>query len=214
MTSGNRPDYSDYVAHFCKDKPPFALSHSEETEVHDIAQLRAKERLVAILEQQRILATSMPWKTGHAVAFTECPWGSLLTHAKRYSSYGVGFTKAHLYAAHGGPVFYVRADLYNKQEWDPEVRKFVTPFNPDYAPAAMKQVAWAEKKPIDYTHEREWRVPHHFTFRLDEVQFVIVDTYKDVATFPKQLKNQIGREKFLIMDVYRRIEVLWPVHKL
>lgn len=42
-------------------------------------------------------------------------------------------------------------------------------------------------------------IPHDFTFRLDQVEFVIVDTYKDVAQFPRNIKNEIGREKFLIM---------------
>lgn len=41
-----------------------------------------------------------------------------------------------------------------------------------------------------------------------------MDKYGDVARFPKDLKDAIGREKFLIMEVYKRIESLWPVHKV
>jgi len=35
-----------------------------------------------------------------------------------------------------------------------------------------------------------------------------------MAAFPKELKNSIGREKFIIMDNYKKIEELWPVHLL
>ena len=67
---------------------------------------------------------------------------------------------------------------------------------------------------VDYSHEREWRVPHDFTFELDQVEFVVLKTYEDMAQFPKHLKDSIGRENFLLMDVYKTIEPLWPVHNL
>lgn len=57
-------------------------------------------------------------------------------------------------------------------------------------------------------------MPHDFGFEYDQIAFVIVDTYEDMAQFPKQLKDVIGREKFIIMDVYRNIEHLWPVHQI
>ena len=38
--------------------------------------------------------------------------------------------------------------------------------------------------------------------------------YMAMARFPKELKDAIGREKFLLMDNYKMIEELWPVHKL
>jgi hypothetical protein len=67
-------------------------------------------------------------------------------------------------------------------------------------------------KTIDYAHEREWRVPHDFKFKPQDVQFIILDTYEDMAKFPKELKDAIGREKFVLMDMYRKIEELWPTH--
>jgi hypothetical protein len=35
-----------------------------------------------------------------------------------------------------------------------------------------------------------------------------------MAEFPKELKDAIGREKFLLMEVYRNVERLWPVHNI
>lgn len=35
-----------------------------------------------------------------------------------------------------------------------------------------------------------------------------------MAQFPKELKDAIGRDKFLLMDNYTKIETLWPVHRL
>ena len=90
---------------------------------------------------------------------------------------------------------------------------FTTPFWPEYTPTAIKS-NFLDGKTINYAHEREWRVPHDFTFEYGQVAFVVVATYDDVAKFPKQLKDAIGRNKFLMMDVYRQIEELWPVHKL
>jgi len=68
--------------------------------------------------------------------------------------------------------------------------------------------------PIDYSHEREWRVPHDFVFELNDVKFVIVDSYEDLENFPKELKDAIGLKKFVIMDIYRQIEQLWPTHNI
>ncbi len=49
---------------------------------------------------------------------------------------------------------------------------------------------------------------------LIHVQFVVLPDYMAMARFPKELKDAIGREKFLLMDNYKIIEELWPVHKL
>lgn len=93
------------------------------------------------------------------------------------------------------------------------MKAFATPFAPAYRPVSLRDDAFLGGKTVDFSHEREWRVPHDFTFTLAEVAFVVVDTYEDVARVPKPLKDAIGRKKFLIMDVYREIESLWPVHR-
>jgi hypothetical protein len=90
--------------------------------------------------------------------------------------------------------------------FDQELYAFVTPFVPSYA-----NNKGPLKKTVDYTHEREWRVPSDFAFALADVEFVVLSTYEDVAKFPKTLKDGIGRDRFLMMDVYEEIQRLWPV---
>ncbi len=224
-----RPDFSDYVVHFTKDVKPLGGSKDETMaqRLGDIAKLSAEQRLVRILNEKTIVATPMPWTGLRAVAFTECTWGSLLIHAQRYSSFGIGFRKDHLFAAGGGPAIYLRADLVEYQRehlthlgaspdrpFDPRVWAFVTPFAPSYAPAKYMQQFWAGRAVADFTHEREWRVPHDFTFAYTRVAFVIVENYIVMARVPKNLKDAIGRRKFLIMDNYRQVENFWPQHLL
>ncbi len=89
---------------------------------------------------------------------------------------------------------------------------FATPFWPEYRPKKLRQ---AIKFPtVDYSHEREWRVPHDLFFEYDDIEFIIVKKYEDMARFPQELKNHIGRDKFIIMEIYTNIERLWPVHNL
>ncbi len=209
----NRPDLSDYLAHFTTDRPPVA-SQDADNPGAKYSSMSAQNRLGSILTGGKIVACNLPWKLGRAACFTECPWTSLLDHARRYSPFAVAFAKARVFAAGGGPVYYVRADHWQKQEWHPHVRTFVTPFSPAYRPSKLKAKKYLDGKTVDFSHEREWRVPHDFTFKLSQVAFVILNTYEDMAKFPKPLKDKIGRDKFLIMDVYRTIENLWPVHRL
>jgi Putative abortive phage resistance protein AbiGi, antitoxin len=181
--------------------------------MNPFAKLSAGERLISILKAGVIVASNMPWTGRHAVAFTECPWSSLLDHAKRYSSFGVGFSKPRVFAAGGGPVYYVRADHYKKQKWVDDLHTFVTPFWPECRAAKLKDPGYLSGT-VDYSHEREWRVPHDFSFKLEQVEFVVLPTYKDMAKFPEDLKDAIGREKFLLMELYRTVERLWPVHNI
>lgn len=190
-----RPDQSDYLAHFAKGD-------------------NAYDNLVSILRDKTIWHGSLPWTGRKAVCFTECPWSSLLAHATRYSPYGIGFTKPHVFAAGGGPAYYVRPDHFDKQHWQSDLFTFVTPFAPAYRPEHLKDPKYLKGKTVDYAHEREWRVPHEFRFELEQVQFVVLDTYEDMAKFPKELKDAIGREKFIFMDMYKKIEELWPIHRL
>ena len=189
-----QPDQSQYLAHFTKGAEPI-------------------RNLEAILRDQKLSASTLPWTKLPAVCFTECPWPSLIFHARNYSPYGVGFFKHHVFAAGGGPAYYVRADHYKKQEWADHVKAFVTPFWPEYRPEHLK-TELLNGKTIDYAHEREWRVPHDFVFRYDQIAFVTVKTYKDMAAFPQDLKDNVGRDKFIITEVYENIERLWPTHKL
>lgn len=208
---GYRPDFSNYLAHFTTDRAPVSNIDDNPTNGPTTG-LSAYDRLVAILETKTILASSLPWTGRNAVCLTECPWSSLIHHADEYSSFGIGFNKAHVFNAGGGPVFYIRKELWDKQEWHPHLKTFATPFWPKYRSKKLKEEH--DFKTVDYSHEREWRVPHDFNFEYSDIQFVVVEKYEDMAKFPAELKNQIGREKFLIMEIYNNIEQLWPVHNI
>lgn len=205
----NRPDFSNFLAHFASN----GSLHSEHTDDYDaIKALSAKDRLIRILEEKKIKASIMPWTGCHAVCFTECPWTSLLGHTKVYSTYGIGFEKPFIFSRNGSPVYYVRADQYEKQEWHEHLKPFVTPFWPAYRPKSIEQKK--SFKTCDYSHEREWRVPHDLPFEYINISFIILGNYKDMAEFPRELKDVIGRDKFILMDNYRVIEKYWPVHKI
>lgn len=76
----NRPDYSEYVAHFTS-----TASIEGDTVLSALSPL---ERLWSILTEQRIRGTKKHWGLGGpSAAFTECPWASLLDHATQYSSF-------------------------------------------------------------------------------------------------------------------------------
>lgn len=208
----NRPDFSDYLAHFTADRNPNSKSKTNAT-AH-VKGTSAKDRLISILESQEILASRLPWSGREAVCLTECPWGSLLDHAKRYSPYGVGFNKAFIFGTGGGPAYYVRADHYQSQRWADDIHTFVTPFWPPYRPTKLRNNGILNDRNIDYAHEREWRVPHTLKFKYEHIEFVVLNTYEDMAQFPKKLKDNVGREKFLLMENYRHIERIWPVHNV
>lgn len=206
----NKPDFSNFLAHFTKDGKP-----STEDVYHDIQVMNAKGRLISILRSKKITATEMPWTHANAVCFTECPWSSLIAHTRQYSQYGIGFSKPTIFSKHGGPVYYMRPDHFKKQmsknKFDKHVWPFITPFSPAYRPKHMKGQYFST---VDYSHEREWRVPHDFPFEYDDIEFVVLSNYKDMAEFPSDLKDVIGRDKFILMENYLHIEKLWPVHLL
>lgn len=205
-----RPDQSFYLAHFTKDGKDFdsAIKRTNPT----IDQMSAMERLIHILQEKRINATKMNWTNKPAVCFTECPWGSLLRHANNYSSYGIGFSKRLIYSRGGNPVIYANPNMFDAQTWDEKVFPFVTPFVPSYAPESIIRRPPFRGKAVDYTHEREWRVAKDFPFQYSYVMFVILDKISDLQLMPQEIVAEIGIEKFLFMDTYKKIEELWPTH--
>ena len=207
----SRPDFSNYLAHFTKDG--VLSSQTDDNPAKPFERMNAFDRLISILNAQIIKASTMPWTGAHAACFTECPWTSLLGHTKQYSCYGIGFSKKVVFAKHGGPAYYVRPDHLKKQmsqkQFDKHVWPFVTPFAPLYRPTHMKGQYFPT---VDYSHEREWRVPHDYPFLLEDIEFIVVKDSNDLVRFPQDLLNAIGIDKFIIMDNYKFIETLWPVH--
>jgi len=205
----SRPDFSNYLAHFTTNRK--TCSQSQDNPTLEFQKMNALERLISILDRKKIIASTMPWIKANAVCFTECPWSSLLQHTKNYSSYGIGFTKPHIYVAGGGPALYLKEDLLLAQQWDSKVKPFMTPFIPPYSTATHKKNSKFPKS-IDYTHEREWRVPHDFTFNINDIQFIVVAKNSDIEYIVNKIKWKIPKEKFLSIEMYKKIESLWPTH--
>lgn len=204
-----RPDQSFFLAHFTKDGKAYDGSDGP----HDnVSEMSALEKLISILKAKKITAFELPWTNRKAVCFTECPWGSLLRHAKSYSPYGIGFTKKLVYSRKGNPVIYANPDLFQKEKWDETVYPYVTPFVPTYAPDTVKNQKPFYGKAVDYTHEREWRVAKDFPFQYSYVAFVVLNTYTEMEQIPADIVDAIGKDKFIFMDTYRKIEELWPTH--
>jgi hypothetical protein len=182
-----KPDFSAYVAHFTSERKPTPQETGGATEL-SAEQKRAIARgLASILTTRSIWRTKMPWYGARCAAFTERTWTSLFAHAEHYSAYGIGFSKWFLHDAGGGPAIYLRPDAYDAQRqqhggpfpFAEAVRDFLTPFS-------MKPFILADGTPypsaIDFTHEREWRVPGGLSFGYDDVRFVIVEDADNLAT--------------------------------
>ncbi len=158
----------------------------------------------------------MPWTNCPACCFTECTWSSLYPHSEEYSRFGVGFTKEFLFANDGGPALYVPPHLFraqSKYRFAPELYPFVTTFSPSYAPPEYLSTFWANKPPRDFTHEREWRVPHNLDFSLDDIVFVIVpsaDEMRRMQAASDEIQRGLPEDKWLFMNNYEQIERLWP----
>ena len=206
-----RPDFSKYVAHFTKDGKP--CSNDADCSV---AAQSAKDRLLSILKSKTLLASKMPWIDTKGVCLTESPWSSLIAHTKQYSPYGIGFKKQLVYNQKGGPVYYIRSDIYSylrkkKNGIPSRILPFISPFSPSYRNKYQKDVF---KKDVDYTFEREWRVPKVFSFDYTDIEFLIVDTFQDVQEINSILNNAISIDKYIVLENYTRIESIWPVHIL
>lgn len=109
----SRPDQSFFLAHFTKNGKNYDGSKGPHDDVNEMSAL---ERLISILKDRKITAFELPWTNRKAVCFTECPWGSLLRHAKSYSPYGIGFTKRLVYSRKGNPVIYANPDLFQAEK--------------------------------------------------------------------------------------------------
>lgn len=209
----NRPDFSGYLSHFTKDGD---FCHTEqEIDVEAFRKMTAFERLCSILKMKEIKTSIMPWTKTRWLCFTECPWSSLLIHTQQYSSYGIGFTKDYIYRHGGSPVFYARFKMLNAivnnisdNRTKNSVLQFLTPFSPKYDTSYAKQ----KYKRVDYTHEREWRLPNSLRFNYTDISFIIIKEHEDYDLLPDEFKADFDRNKVIVMDNYRLVEELWPVH--
>lgn len=136
----------------------------------------------------------------------------------RYCGVGVGFDKRIIYMKGGRPVIYEEKEKakqllnYNKDEYWRIVNlklEFYEPIEYDVDPIDINyedlgQLEDAKTKTIDFMYEREWRVPNHFEFDIDEDltseknMYVIFPTNESFDYFENQLKQDYLEEKKLL----------------
>lgn len=213
INRGNRPDFSVYLSHFTKDGD---FCHTEQTaEVDTFRKMTAFQRLCSILSMKEIKTSVMPWTNTQGLCFTECPWSSLLIHTRQYSSYGIGFTKEFIYKNNGAPVLYMRKKFMNTLQRTikdkkalQEILAMATPYSPSFETRSMRK----QIKMVDYTHEREWRMVNNLGFEYADVAFIIIEKHEDFDLLPQSFRDNYDRSNIIIMNNYRLVEELWPVH--
>ncbi len=216
----NRPDFSAYLAHFAKDGN--FCNEDQNEQIRPYSQMSAKDRLFSMLRVRKINASVMPWTNMPSVCFTECPWSSLLAHTNRYSPFGIGFTKEFIFKNGGAPALYMRANIFRKLankieglgKEEKEMWSFATPFAPRYASYKIRR-QWFMPF-VDFSHEREWRTPKDLSFEYTDIAFIVLKSIADYEQMPQDIKNELQNinTKIIIMDNYRLVEELWPVHKI
>jgi hypothetical protein len=92
------------------------------------------------------------------------------TTRQRYGTMGIALDKQTIYSAGGRPVIYdskgnIESYLPQNQRW-----RFVTFDLNDF------------NNIVDWTHEREWRVPGDLSFSIEDA-IIILGNYKDLKTF-------------------------------
>lgn len=159
-----------------------------------------------MLRELTVYASPIPFVDDNpsAVCFSECVWPAIANLSEQYSNYGLVFNKTVLFNRSGGPALYVRGDTLKAAgaTMPVEMRPLVSPFDPE---AVLK-----EGRPLDWIHEREWRLPCDLTFVDAEVEYIIVDSVADVEELINTFgTDRIPRSKFIVMEVYRNIQEAW-----
>jgi hypothetical protein len=169
--SGDWNDVSDFVVHFTKDHMP----------------AYAGFQFDSILRGKKLEARS---KFGigknvihckKSVCFSETPLHELKRIAKRRSPYGLGFHKDFMVKSGGGPVFYAYGEQGDAMRELIELAKD-SPESP-----VWRVVPFVEQpdSKVGFEWEREWRMPHDFSFEPSQVRFLIAPEkeHPDIQTY-------------------------------
>jgi len=202
-------DYSPLVVHFTKSSRMVCDNLIVGGDpLFEYKQSNAKERLMSILEERKIFDSPMPFLPlqPRAVCFTECIWDGLASLSDQYSPYGIVFSKRMIFDLGGGPALYVRGDAMavDGNQIPVRLHPFIAPFDPD---AAIKPGV-----PLDWLHEREWRLPKSLEFSFANIEYVLVGSIKEASEFVHQVgAQQLPESKIIPMEVYRNIKQSWSL---
>lgn len=173
-----RSDLTSYLTHLTKPEGD-----------HDV-----NGPLISILSERRIRGSDSVFIYGdkEAVCFQDAPPSGICQNVyfeeqyrktnpdakRRYCAGGLMFQKRYVFSKGGRPVIYDRAedamDYLRKDEW-----WRIVPLDLGKA-----------DKIIDWTHEREWRVPNNFKFDLKEATVVLPDT-QNYRRFVEQCTEEL-----------------------
>lgn len=141
-----------------------------------------------------------------AVCFTECIWDSLVRLAETYSSYGVVFSKRIVFEQGGGPALYVRGDLLGQLTQANAIPTQIEPFIEPFDPTAIL----IPHTPIDFVHEREWRLPSQFTFSYEQLEYVLVDSIEEATSVVHKIGSErLPESKLIPLKTYEEIRKAW-----
>jgi hypothetical protein len=166
----------------------------------------ARDRLLSILRTKTIHASPMSFVPGNpsAVCFTECIWGGLASLAEQYSPYGVVFSKHLIFGKGGGPALYVRGDTLRDlgANIPASIKPFIAPFDPE--------AVLTPGVPLDWLHEREWRLSSSLAFEYSDIQYVLVESIRDATSVVHEIGAQrLPDEKLIPIEVHRNIKRAW-----
>ena len=200
-------DYSPLAVHFTKSHRMVCEDLIiEDNPLFNFRETDAKNRLINILTHRVIHTSPMPFISSNptAICFTECIWEGLTSLVDKYSPYGIVFRKRQLFDLGGGPALYLRGDvLVGTEDQIPQaLRSFIAPFDPE---ARIR-----EGVPLDWLHEREWRLPVSLQFEYADIVHVLVDTIQEATEIVHQIGAQnLPESKMIPMEVYRNVNTAW-----
>jgi hypothetical protein len=145
----------------------------------------AFQNFLAILTAGRLIASDRNIRGGFkCVCFSEAPiaiLAQMLVHERpRYMPFGVMVDKVWLFSQGGRPVIY-QSDTEYEDLPEPLRHRHVR-----YEPSN------AVDKGVDWTWEREWRIPGDVIFRPDQVTLVVPS--RDFPDFPKEVHRAFPKE--------------------
>ncbi len=141
----SHPDLSDLLTHFTARARP-AGPGAEQW----IRTMTPWQRLASIIDGEELIP-AVTYSGGHpAVCFTESTEAGLayLIRNEGYQPWGVVLRREWIWSVGGGPVWYFRPEYENQvQNLPPDLRTWHIRLSDD------------PRRPSDWVHEREWRVP-------------------------------------------------------
>ena len=207
-------DYSPFLIHLTRDTGPGKGTITgnrfmgSEHELHPFLNSSAMDKLTAILRTGIVKSAPQPDLPNQpeAACFSETVWGSLEILTGSFSSYGVGFKKRFVFERGGGPALYTRGDVL--REWSDEIPSqllpFMKPFDPDGS--------WLSER-SNFLYEREWRIPQDLQFGFGDIQFVLVDTYRDAEIIVQRFgPENIPYDQLIVMESHRKVKDTWGGH--